>query len=131
MLIAQLRGRMARGGHGPGPALPYPSMPCGRATPETAVPLLKRPNGRFRGGRLLSLWTPEAVGLCSTQLKLFIDSDADVRRLNRANRCDHTMYWGRLSSEMNILILRSSSFFSNSSSYLDGTHRLLVGKKHE
>jgi hypothetical protein len=32
------RGRIASGGHGlpkvsPGPAMPYPSMPCGRATP--------------------------------------------------------------------------------------------------
>jgi hypothetical protein len=34
--------RMARGGHGlpkvsPGPAMPNPSKPCGRATPETAL----------------------------------------------------------------------------------------------
>jgi hypothetical protein len=33
---------MARGGHGLpklslGPTMPYPSMPCGRATPETAL----------------------------------------------------------------------------------------------
>jgi hypothetical protein len=39
---------MARGGHGlpkvsPGPAMPYPSMPC---------------------GRLLPLWSPHAVRLC-------------------------------------------------------------------
>jgi hypothetical protein len=31
-------GRMARGGLGsPGSAMPYPSTPCGRATPETAL----------------------------------------------------------------------------------------------
>jgi hypothetical protein len=35
-------GRMARGGHGlpkvsPGPAMPYPSTPCGRVTRETAL----------------------------------------------------------------------------------------------
>jgi hypothetical protein len=34
--------RTATGGHGlpivsPGPAIPYPSTPCGRATPETAL----------------------------------------------------------------------------------------------
>jgi hypothetical protein len=40
---------MVRGGHGLlkvslGPTMPYPSIPCGR-------PPLKRPHGRFRGGR--------------------------------------------------------------------------------
>jgi hypothetical protein len=58
-------GRMARGGHElhkvlPGSALPYPSTPCGRATPEMA----------FRDGpplrpaacsRLQPLWTPHAL----------------------------------------------------------------------
>jgi hypothetical protein len=38
----QFYGCMARGGHGhpkisPGPAMPYPSMPCGRTTSETAL----------------------------------------------------------------------------------------------
>jgi hypothetical protein len=37
-----LHGRMARGSHGLpkvslGPAMPYPSTPCGRTTPETAL----------------------------------------------------------------------------------------------
>jgi hypothetical protein len=41
-LLIQKHGRMARGGHGlfrvsPGPAMPYPSKPCGRAIPETNV----------------------------------------------------------------------------------------------
>jgi hypothetical protein len=39
---SNIHGRMARGGHGlpkvsPGTAMPYPSMPWGRATPETAL----------------------------------------------------------------------------------------------
>jgi hypothetical protein len=38
-----MHGRMARGGHGllksPGPAMPDPSTPCRRATPEMAEPL--------------------------------------------------------------------------------------------
>jgi hypothetical protein len=47
------QGRMARGGHGllkvsQGPAMPYPSIPCGRANPETS----------------LLLWTPHAARLC-------------------------------------------------------------------
>jgi hypothetical protein len=46
-----VHGRVARGGHGLykvllGPALPYPSTACGRATPETA----KRPQSRRPGG---------------------------------------------------------------------------------
>jgi hypothetical protein len=62
--------RMARGSRGlpkvlPGPTVPYPSMPCGWATP-------KRCYGHFRGGlpadwvacgRLLPFWTPHAVRL--------------------------------------------------------------------
>jgi hypothetical protein len=41
-MLTYPHGRMARGDHGipkvsPGPALPYPFTPCGRATPETAV----------------------------------------------------------------------------------------------
>jgi hypothetical protein len=65
------QGRRAWGGHGlpkvsPGPAMPYPSTPCGRAT-------LKQPYGPFRGssptrraacGRLPPLWTPNVVRLC-------------------------------------------------------------------
>jgi hypothetical protein len=48
-------GRMERGGHGlpkisRGPAMPYPSTPCGQTTP-----------GPY--GRLLPLWTPLAVRL--------------------------------------------------------------------
>jgi hypothetical protein len=63
-------GYMAVGGHGlpkvsPGPAIPYPFMPCGG-------PPLKRPYGHFRGGplngqaacgRLVPPWTPRAVRL--------------------------------------------------------------------
>jgi hypothetical protein len=46
-------GRMTRGGHGPpkvslGPAMLYPSTPCGRATPETALwPFQRRPAAFF------------------------------------------------------------------------------------
>jgi hypothetical protein len=41
-------GRMSRGGHGlrkvsPGLAMPYPSTPCGQATPETRKPFLRWP----------------------------------------------------------------------------------------
>jgi hypothetical protein len=40
LLDYDCHGRMARGGHrlpkvSPGLAMPYPSMPCGRDTPET------------------------------------------------------------------------------------------------
>jgi hypothetical protein len=40
--LPPLHGRMGRGGHGlpkvlPGPAMPDPSTPCGRATPKTAL----------------------------------------------------------------------------------------------
>jgi hypothetical protein len=46
-------GRMARGGHGlpkvsVGPAMPYPSMPCGQATPEMSLRL-------FQGGPPIGL----------------------------------------------------------------------------
>jgi hypothetical protein len=56
----------------PGPAMPDPSMPCGR-------PPLKRPYGRFRGGpparraawgRLLSPWIPHAARFCSQGSKM-------------------------------------------------------------
>jgi hypothetical protein len=52
--------RMARDGHGlfhvsPGPAMPNPSMPCGWATPETALQLfLGWPDRRTGGMRLCS-----------------------------------------------------------------------------
>jgi hypothetical protein len=77
------RGRMARGGHGrmarggrgrtlpkapPGPAMPYPSMPSGHATPETASrPSQECPRpqgGRAACSRLQPFWTPHAVRLC-------------------------------------------------------------------
>jgi hypothetical protein len=55
-------GRMASGGHGlpkvsPGPAMPDSSMPCGRATSETA---LRQGVGRAACARLLPLWTSYA-----------------------------------------------------------------------
>jgi hypothetical protein len=45
-------GRMARGGRGLpkvscGPAMPYPSMPCGQAIPETAISGVARQQGRW------------------------------------------------------------------------------------
>jgi hypothetical protein len=48
---ASSHGLMGRGDHGlpkvsPGPTMPYPSMPCGRASPETAISAL----------RLFQLW---------------------------------------------------------------------------
>jgi hypothetical protein len=55
-------GRMARGGHGlpkvsPVPAMPYPSLPCGWATTETALqPFLAWPT--HRAGGLRSSSTP-------------------------------------------------------------------------
>jgi hypothetical protein len=83
---------MARGGHGipkvsPGPAMPDPSTPCGRATAEMALcpyalmplcpyalmplcpyalmPLFRGgpPAGQAACSRLLPLWTPHAVNL--------------------------------------------------------------------
>jgi hypothetical protein len=44
------RGRTARGGHvllevSPGPAMPSPPTPCGRATPETALRAILYPFG--------------------------------------------------------------------------------------
>jgi hypothetical protein len=47
--------RMARGGHGlpkvsPGPAMPYLSMPCGRATPKTALQLFQGWSAQRVGG---------------------------------------------------------------------------------
>jgi hypothetical protein len=46
---------MARGGHGlpkvsPGPAMPYPSTPCGWTTPETALRLFQEWPARRAGG---------------------------------------------------------------------------------
>jgi hypothetical protein len=51
--------RMARGVHGlpkvsPGPAMPYPSTPCGRATLETALQLFLVGPARRAGGLRLS-----------------------------------------------------------------------------
>jgi len=48
--VLRLHGRMARGGHGLpkvslGPAMPNPFITCGRATPETAVSRVARPQG--------------------------------------------------------------------------------------
>jgi hypothetical protein len=70
--------RMARGGHGlpkvsPGLTMPNPYTPCRRATPETALCPFQGwpahrdgpPTGRAACSRLLPLWTPHAVGLCS------------------------------------------------------------------
>jgi hypothetical protein len=55
---------MARGGHGlpkvlPGPAMPYPSTPCGRAA----------------CGRLLPFWTPHAVRLCRQELSVQLEQN--------------------------------------------------------
>jgi hypothetical protein len=52
--------RIARGGHGlpkvsTRPAMPYPSMPCRRAT---------LPTERVACGRLPPFWTPHAIRLC-------------------------------------------------------------------
>jgi hypothetical protein len=62
---------MAKGIHGlpkvsPGPALPYPSMPCGRATPETAFQPFRRWPAHRAGGLQSSstpLDTPRRTGL--------------------------------------------------------------------
>jgi hypothetical protein len=66
-MMAICHGRMARGGHGLpkvslGPAMPHPSTPCERATPETprrtpmrfADPSTVRSNGIFSGQNLLT-----------------------------------------------------------------------------
>jgi hypothetical protein len=48
-----------------GPAIPYPSMACGQATPETALQPFQGdpPAGRAACDRLLPVWTPHAVRL--------------------------------------------------------------------
>jgi hypothetical protein len=54
-------------------ALPYPSMPCRRATPEMAL----RPfTGRYSFGHLLPLWIPHAIHRMPM-----------VDTMNRAMRC--------------------------------------------
>ena len=63
---------MARGGHGlpkvsPGPAMPDPSTPCGRATPETALrPFQGRVAHRAGGLRpsFTLLETPRRMPMC-------------------------------------------------------------------
>jgi hypothetical protein len=62
---------MARGGHGlskvsPGPAMPYPNMPCRWDTPKRALRLFQSclPAERAACSCLLSFWTPIAVPLC-------------------------------------------------------------------
>jgi len=57
-------GRMERGGQGlpevsAGPAMPYPTTNCRRATTKRGGP----PAGRVACGRLLPFWTPHAVRL--------------------------------------------------------------------
>jgi hypothetical protein len=56
-MTTMAHGRMARGGLGlpkdsSGPAMPYPSMPCGRANPETAISGV----ARRQGGRLVAVF---------------------------------------------------------------------------
>jgi hypothetical protein len=47
----------------PRPAMPDLSMPCGRATSETAISGMARLQGRAACGRPLPFWTPHAVRL--------------------------------------------------------------------
>jgi hypothetical protein len=68
-IACRTHGRMVRGGYGLpksslGPAMHFPSTPCGRTTPETALWLFQGWLARKAGGRLLPLWTPHAVRLC-------------------------------------------------------------------
>jgi hypothetical protein len=80
---------MVRGGHGlpkvsPGPAMPYPSMPCRWATPETAC---------FRGGLLL-LWTSHDVRLsimvmaCEIQKGFFVRKWLAKDKFNKVSKND-------------------------------------------
>jgi hypothetical protein len=75
---APKHGRMASGGHGlfkvlPGPAMPYPSTPCGRATPEMALrPFHGWPThraGQVACGRLPPIWRRHAIRLWKVQLE--------------------------------------------------------------
>jgi hypothetical protein len=86
---------IARRDHGlrkvlPGPAMPDPSTPCGQT-------ILKRPYGRFRSGRLtgwvacgrlLPLWTPHAIHLCSLHTTR-MDGRRSRRRSESANHRPH------------------------------------------
>jgi hypothetical protein len=68
---------MARGGHGlpyvtPGPTLPYPSMPCGRTTPETALQPFQRWPAHWMGDLWLSsspLDTPRRMPIKEGEVK--------------------------------------------------------------
>jgi hypothetical protein len=70
----RLHGCMARGGHGipkvlPGPALPYPSTPCGGATPEMALWLFQGFPAHMAGG-LRPYFTPLDTP-CRTRMEGF------------------------------------------------------------
>jgi hypothetical protein len=69
---------MARGGHGLLEVLPGPTMPYALLRPAGG-PTLKQPYDHFRGGlptgratcsRLLPLWTPHVLRLCSGELQV-------------------------------------------------------------
>jgi hypothetical protein len=65
--------RMTRGGHGlsevsPGPAMPDPSKPCGRATPETTLQLFQVWPAGQAGGLWPSSTPLDAVRPCSSIL---------------------------------------------------------------
>jgi hypothetical protein len=67
-MTVSVHGRVARGGHvlpkvAPGPTIPNPFMPCGRATPKTALWSFKvwLANGWF--------CTPHAMRLCPSVLR--------------------------------------------------------------
>jgi hypothetical protein len=66
MVPVFFRGCVARGGHGPpkvsrGPAIPCPSTPCGRVTPQNGFVAV---SGWTACGCLLPVWTPHAIRLC-------------------------------------------------------------------
>jgi hypothetical protein len=79
-------GCMARGGHGlpkvsHGPVMPYPSMPCKRATPETALcPFQELPTRRAGGLQpsSTSIDTPRPTPMFSV---------SDSSHLSVSNRC--------------------------------------------
>jgi hypothetical protein len=77
-VLYEIHGDMARSGHGllkvsPGSAMPYPSTPCGRTAPETALWLFQALPARRAGGLQQSstpLYTPRHTPMIKVAVKV-------------------------------------------------------------